>query len=199
MDNPLFQDKDFAQLRYNVFSTPNPRELRGLAKKLPSVKRLDAREDGDKLLKYVMLMYDKNSPAVQFWQDAGLRKKECAILAGYDLKTDKAVLDGLFDFVDRDLQEIAIEFLKDQYNLWWAMIVSNEQTFYEYQKTIMTDVVSYNTDKDKLSAIIIKTKLMEDSDKIVERLQGYYTKVFGDGEEKRIATKSYTPESIARK
>lgn len=196
MNNYIFSEKDFADLKYNMFSETEPR---GLRKKLPSVKALDGREDADKLLKYVMLMYDKNSPAVRFWQDVAQRKRECAVLAGYDLKSDYKTLESVFDFTDFNLQEITIEFLKDQNNLVWAMIVSNEQTFYEYQKTIMSEVLAFDSDKEKMSAVIIKTKLMQDSDEIVERLTGYYAKVFGDGEEKRIATQSYTPESIARK
>ena len=79
------------------------------------------------------------------------------------------------------------------------MIVSNEQTFYEYQQRLL-EPVDAEKDKDLLQALQIKSKLMEDCNNINERLDGYYRKLFGEDENVSrsvVKRKRLTPEQIA--
>ena len=185
------------------------------------------RPDINNIIRFIVAMYDKRSPFIKMFQDVDKRKLECAAFAGYNIEADKALLDCMFSFSnplprlvpveefegqedDDDLEEeedqinvtffseMVIEFLKDQNSRVWSMIVSNEQSFYEYQKALMSEVTQFTTQKDKLGAISIKSKLMEDSDIISERLEKYYQQLFGTGELAEQANINYTPEGMAR-
>lgn len=189
--------KDFNNLKYNVFASNKLSDCRG-------IERLGVNEivrpDKLKLIRYAMVLYDAKSILVKNIQDVNQRKREAAVLAGYDLEKDSSVLEELFDMTDTDLQLIVINFLKDQNSFYWSMIVSNEQTFYEYQKALISEVKLMDKDKDRLQALAIKSKLMEDCDAITTRIIGYYTKVFRDDEIIEIVqnTRRYTPESMAK-
>jgi hypothetical protein len=186
--------KDFSGLKYNVFAT-SPEKVVGL-----SVLGVDkiVRPDKTKLIRYVMAMYDQRSPLIKSITDINQRKREAAIVSGYDLSDAK--LKAIFDFTDEDLVNLVLEFLKDQNSFYWSMIVSNEQAFLEYQKALLSEV-SLEKDKDKLQSLQIKGKLMEECHKIAERVEGYYAKIFGDKEvsDKAKEKNRFTPEMMANR
>ena len=156
----------------------------------------------DKMLRYVILMYDVSSPLRQHYPELGKRKEFAASIAGYDLMKDNVV--SLFDFkVDDEpnevLLDIIIKYLKYQNNWVWSMIVSNEQAFYEYNRRVMMPVEG-NKDKDILQAINIKTQIMSSQDEIYQRLQKYYRDLSGGDtnlEEAITIKKRLRPEEIA--
>jgi hypothetical protein len=194
----IYTPKDFQGLRYKVFETDDVTSIPGFQRF--DLSEICLREDCLKLIRYAFVLYDKNSPLVKQHSNLIVRKMEAALAAGYDLEQNKELLNRLYDFQDIHLQHLVIEFLKDQNDLYWCLIVSNEQTFFEYQKALLGEVSLFTFDREKLAALQIKAKIMEDSDKIAERLEAYYTKVFGDGEvqQKAKATR-FNPESQAKK
>jgi hypothetical protein len=207
MQKTIFKNpsEDFKDLKYQVFAVEanlldRIPELRPYAELLAESESL-GRPDIDKLIRYTMVLYDKRSPAIKQFSNLQLRKNEAAIAAGYDLQSDAKILEKLFDFTDKELQILAIEFLKDQNDMYWCMITSNEQTFYEYQKALLSEVTLFTTEKDKLSALQIKAKLMDDCDTIAERVESYYGRVFGDGDANKKAKeqRSFTPEGMANR
>lgn len=195
MGKPIFNTKDFTDLKYKVFEK-EPSKIKEL-----SVLGFDKinRPDKDNLIRYVMAMYDQRSPVIRVFTDLAMRKKESAIVSGYDLDKDQAILTGLFDMTDTDLQELTMAFLKEENIFEWSMIVSNEQVFYELQKALITEVVAES--KDKLQSLQLKGKIMDECDTIAERVARYYQKVFGDEElaNKAKQTKKFTPESQAKR
>lgn len=214
MEYSLFDSSQFSSLKYNVFAVPKDKMI---LKEMPALRNLksftdaaEERDDIDKIIRFIVAMYDSKSPFVKMFQAIDQRKKECATFAGFDLKKDEEILNHMFYFTnprgeeDEDLEDysffsdMVIEFLRDQNHRIWAMIVSNEQTFYEYQKALLSEITAFTTDKDKLNAISIKTKLMEDSDAISVRLEKYYQVLYGD-EIINSTTINYTPEGMARK
>ena len=74
------------------------------------------------------------------------------------------------------------EFLRKQNNRIWSMIVSNEQTFFEYQTKLLSPVEG-ERDKDILQALQIKSKIMDDLNTINDRLDSYYMKLYGEDQE----------------
>ena len=156
----------------------------------------------DKMIRYVILMYDYNSPLRHHYPELGKRKQFAASIAGYDLM--KEDVTTLFDFKINDepyeeLLDIIISYLKYQNNWVWSMIVSNEQAFYEYNRRVMMPVEG-NRDKDILQAINIKTQIMSSQDDIYQRLQKYYRDLSGGDEslEQAITVrKRLRPEQIA--
>jgi hypothetical protein len=209
-----FDADDFRGLRYNIYSVTkdilSSREGKGLSK-IESFLSC-TRPDKDKLIRYIVFLYSKESPFVSAYKELGQRMRECAREAGYDLVEDKSIVDKLFQFKvetigeeeeenpqDVEFVNMVIDFLKNQNDLTWSMIVSNEQTFYEYQEALVQSVNLFKNDRDKLSAIQVKTKLMEDSDAIAERLDKYYKKIFSDETVIKRVKQSYTPENIAKR
>ena len=214
MEYSLFEDSKFNALKYNVFAV---KPTKNILDELPALRNLKSfvdagkeRKDINKVIRYIVAMYDSKSPFVKMFQAVDQRRKECASFAGFDLVKDKELLDRMFSFtnplVNEDeeqedftwFSDMVLDFLRDQNQRVWAMIVSNEQTFYEYQKALLSEITVFTTEKDKLNAISIKTKLMEDSDAISARLEKYYQVLYGD-EIVNSTTINYTPEALARK
>jgi hypothetical protein len=198
MQKSIFSTKDFDGLRYPVFTTPIDKivGLRGLG-----VERI-VRPDKDRLIKYAMSLYDRRSPLIKSFTDISVRKKEAAIAAGYNLDKDSEIIEALYDLSDEDLQMLVIAFLKDQNIRYWTLIVSNEQAFYELNKALLSEVqLGDKGEKDMLQALQIKGKIMDECDKIAERLESYYSKVFGDDDlsNKARQMKKFTPESMAKR
>lgn len=197
----LDPNKDFTSLKYPVFSVE-----KNLLDKLPELAPYAAIllmfdkpcEDVDNLIRYMAVLYDKKSPLIKLFPDLELRKREAALLAGYNLE-DTSKIESLFSFTDPVLQAFTLYFLEEQNNMWFCNLISNEQTFYEYQKALMSEA-KLATDKDKMATLMLKSKLQDECDKIAERVDNYYTKVYGEGEEKAKAkTKDFSPEQMARR
>lgn len=173
-----------------------------LPKSVPDMKVIDSwwacnRNDKDQLIRYIIYMYDKSSPLVRRYNNLDRRKQEAAQLAGYS--QDDPSLKAYKDFQDQEFSDMVVDFLIYQNNYTWTMLVSNEQTFYEFQKTLLQESSMIRNDKDKINAIASKSKLMEESDKIVERINSYYKQVFVEDKlietAKRVAS---SPEEMAK-
>lgn len=166
----------------------------------------------DRMARYVILMYDISSPMRSMYPDLSKRKDFSASVAGYDLDKEKvivdqlksltvdAVIDGEKTVAPHDVLLDAISaYLKYQNSRLWSMIITNEQSFYEYQRRIMAEIGG-EVDKDALSAVTLKTKLLEAMDDIHRRLEKYYNELTGsDKNLEEVITKRrrISPESIA--
>jgi len=170
----------------------------------PKLKTITGDAD-DRMIRYVLLMYDMNSPLREYYPELEKRKQFAASTAGYDL--DKDDVTGLFDFkikveeeevVYEELLNLIVKYLKYQNNYVWSMIVGNEQAFYEFNKRVMIPVDG-TRDKDILQAVDIKNKLMDAQDNIVQRLQRYLRELTGEDdklEESITKRKRLRPENI---
>ena len=142
------------------------------------------------------------SPLKDYFPNISVRKTQAADLAGFNLETEENYLDNLYNLTGQYAEHFVhciSEYLISQNNRLWSMIVSNEQTFYEYQQRLL-EPVDAEKDKDLLQALQIKSKLMEDCNNINERLDGYYRKLFGEDENVSrsvVKRKRLTPEQIA--
>ncbi|MAN63468.1 MAG: hypothetical protein CMI60_16155 [Parvibaculum sp.] len=191
----IFNKEDFDKMIFNPFS------VKGLIKKkYPKIKMFKTFEkSSDSLIKYVLYMYDQNTPLKEQFPELKTRKEAAAVLSGFDLIKDDQKLNDMFFFLSDQLVNMVDEFLRKQNNRIWSMIVSNEQTFFEYQTKLLSPVEG-DRDKDILQALQIKSKIMDDLNTINERLDSYYMKLYGEDQEllKVIkADKRLTPEFIA--
>ena len=178
--------KEFANLRYKIHDLP---EKASIMNEFPELRHFDEfKEDlsplsHDKVLKYIFYCYDINSDIVADIQDLSQRKETALQLAGFT-KDKKGEWPGevkaMITFQNRKVTEIIIAFLvKILNNRLWTMIVTSEQAFDEYQKLILQPVTGKD-DKDTLAAANTKSKLMEESDLLHDRIEKYYKKLFGD-------------------
>lgn len=179
----------------------DPTVKKQMTSEYPKLKEIVGSVD-DKMIRYVILMYDVKSPIRKHYPELGKRKEFAASIAGYDLVKDDVV--ALFDFKINEepyeeLLDMIIKYLKYQNNWVWTMIVSNEQAFFEYNRRVMMPVDG-NRDKDILQAINIKTQVMTSQDEIYQRLQRYYRELSGGDsnlEDAIIIRKRLRPEEVA--
>jgi len=198
MTNLIFKAEDFAGLPFPIHKAdPN----KSLFKQIPELRQIReftdcANPDVDKIVKYIILMYAKNSPLVKKFTDLGIRKSTAADMAGFE--ADAAILPTLYEFIDIEISNMVIGFLRFQNDLVFAMLASNEQTFYEYQQTLMSQMLMIRNDKDKITALAVKSKLMDDSDIIAARIDKYYKQLYIDDKAiDYVKKRSSSPESIA--
>lgn len=191
----IFNTEDFRKMIFNPFKVKG-----SLKKKYPKMKMFSSFQSADdQMIAYVLYMYDQNTPMKEQFPDLKIRKEQAALLSGYDLVKDNELLHNIFFFQSSELVDMVDEFLRKQNNRIWSMIVSNEQTFFEYQTKLLSPVEG-DRDKDILQALQIKSKIMDDLNTINDRLDSYYMKLYGEDQEllKTIkADKRLTPEFIA--
>ena len=78
------------------------------------------------------------------------------------------------------------------------MLVSNEEVLWQYQQELLSPITDFRQDKEKLQALDIKSKLMNECDSMIKRIEGYEDKIYGDDDKLRNAIKNITsPENIA--
>lgn len=156
-------------------------------------------DNADKVLKYILMMYDPHSPLVKDIRDLEMRKQTAAQLVGFDIMLDDEFLDELFNYKNAEIVNKIDAFLKEYIEVrLWSMIVSNEETFYEYAGRMRQPIkIGLKGDKDELGAVAIKSKLSADMDEINDRLDKYYDKLYADPELKEVKMKpKITPESM---
>lgn len=198
----MISDNDYLRMEFN------PTVKKNLTVVYPKLKQIVGSVD-DKMLRYVLLMYDQQSPLREYYPELGKRKNFAASIAGYDLEKDDVT--ELFDFKIKNeedeyvpceaMLELIMKYLKYQNNWIWSMIISNEQAFYEFNQRVMMPVDG-SRDKDILQAVNIKTQIMQSQDDIAQRLKKYFRELSGGDEQLEdaiIKRKRLSPESQAKR
>lgn len=157
--------------------------------------------DIKQLAKYVVLVYDPDSPFRIKYPNLDKRKLEVAVWVGYDLKEDADRLEDIMSLRSAIVAEMVYEFLLTlpKNNKLWMLIISNEETFYEFQRALQSGVEFTKDDRDKLQTISIKDKLLDSSETILARLDALYKKMFEEPEiVDKAQKKRITPENMAQ-
>jgi len=195
----IYADRDFANCNFNPL-------VKSLFKTYPKLKVLISRREQrtetewEALLRYIIALYDPDSPLVKDNNDLTVRKQAAASVAGFDLLKDNEYLLPIYTCNDEDFAEVAIEYLKQYGNSrLWIMIQANLQTFWEYSLRLMTPISRAEKDKDMVSAVSMKSKMSEDLEIINDRIERCLKKFYmGDSELENVAKiKRVTPENIA--
>lgn len=196
----LFSDSDFTSLTFPIHNVS-----KDVLNKVPRLELIASFKEykgkhKDRLIKYICYLYDPHSPLKEFFPDMVRRKEQAAILAGFDLEDNKTkdIVEGMMSLKNKGVLRMIDEYLRFVNSRTWSMIVSNEETFYEYQRKLLRSVEA-ERDKDLLQALQIKGKIMEDLDNINERLEKYYLKLYAGDEDlvKTITTRqSISPENL---
>lgn len=206
----MLRDTDFLKMEFNPMAkkavcVEHPK-LREIVKLQLDKEAEKVKSKLDKTVRYILFMYDVNSPMRAYYPDLEQRKTVAADMAGFDWGVDS--MEEIFEFKlkvedaivpNDDLLNMIMEFLKYQNNWVWTMIVSNSEAFYEYNRRVMMPVEG-TRDKDILQAINIKTQIMSSQDDIYQRLQRYYRDLSGGDtvlEDAVKVRKRLRPEEIA--
>jgi hypothetical protein len=182
----LFAESDFNSLMIPVFKKDFLKE----ASCIRVFGKIANSEEA--VIRYIALLYDQKSPIRIKISDILERKQECAELAG--LKDGE---DTIFNLKDKKVIGYINAYIRNQSSKIWAILAANEEVLWQYQQELLNPITEWKTDKDKLQALEIKSKLMAECDAIIKRIESYETKLFGDNLDKKDDVINFTPESIA--
>lgn len=144
------------------------------------------------LIKYIVLMYDQKSPYRTKIVELRERKLEAKARAALTFDPDE-----LISREGSDMPTMISSFLRFQNSKVWAALISNEEVLWQYQQELLAPITTYKDDKMKLQALEIKSKLMQECDAILKRLESYEEKIFGGNIEYKKEILGTSPESIA--
>lgn len=178
-------------------------------KKWPEFYEFEGTPGGElnrnKLIRYINILYSPGSRLIKKHKNNLLaRKEDAAHFAGFDLKKkderEKVEMD-LFQVKNEKVLKMIMRFIILQKNPLWSSIVTTESAFYEYQEIIL-DPLSKEDEKKRTDAAKNKSVLMDECDKMLVRLKGYYQEFFGDDIDLQQAYKDTelmltSPEEIA--
>jgi hypothetical protein len=187
-----FTEKDFSKCVFNPMVAGN------LFKVYPQLKTLTDEEGKEKerLLRYVIAMYDSGTPLAKSYPDLMKRKIAACSVAG--VEGEKA-MDDLFAHRNESVLKLICDYMRiyGQSRLW-AMIVALEEQMWEFIQRLIKPVGS-DKDKEALQGVELKSKISSELDTINQRLENYYAKLYGNDEDLISASKAkrLTPETIA--
>jgi hypothetical protein len=194
----MYQKENFSKCLFN----PNVEDILGKYSQLAIIKQVYP-SITNQLMKYIIVVYDYNSPIVYNNRDLKTRKQQGAEFAGYDLLKDD--LNKIFNLEEDGVLKAVDCFLKSFiHSRTWYMICSNESIFWEYGQRMLKPVGNQEeggkpmSEKDLIAAMTAKTKLSEDMASIDERLDTAYKKLYGDENQSRFLNRATTPEQIAK-
>lgn len=185
----------------------NPLE-KNLLKAYPRLQELIPKEyteedklasEGEKLLRYIIALYDPKSPIVRDNPDLAQRKIEAAQLAGYDLKKDDEKLEILYACDSDYMVAIIVNYLRNIVkSRVWASIQADEQVFWEFIGRLYKPI-SEESDKDDINAGEKKIKLSQGKETISVQIDSNWSKFLGDDEElkKKVKKQDFSPEAMA--
>lgn len=139
----LFTDKDFDTLTYNVMKFKNDVNLMS---KFPTIGAIQSFKDytGDrnKLIKYIVLCYDKGSIILnKFMQDDAKRKTLSAQYAGFETDKDglfSTEVDEIMKCMNHETNLMIIDFLRTFNDPNWALLMTGMESYYQKLQQIIT-------------------------------------------------------------
>jgi hypothetical protein len=197
----MYEEKDFTALQFN------PLTKKSMLKAYPRLSEITQAEADstpffDKVLRYISALYDPKSPLIQE-RDLNYRKTVAAQLSGFDLDSDEDFLQELYtsrvEWATVLTMRFLIRFIKQRK---WAFMVSIETAYWENIQRIMKPVERGEgvRDWDELKSLEIKSKLKDEAEKDLKRLDILYAEFFNEDRDLEEAAKNtrMTPESVAK-
>ena len=158
--------------------------------------RLMVINDNVPMMKFIVAMYDPGSPLRSTYPELDLRAVAAAQVARYDLPEE---------WMDENMVNAVVEFLKIVNNRTWTMIVSIEQALWEYATRLLLPItkVGAGQDKDTIAAVNMKNATADNMISLDDKLESLLKKFYSDPELEKAAREKgkvsrYSSESIAK-
>jgi len=203
----MIADSEYDKLEFNPKAIRSEKQLNGRVStptmlefysKLQNIKSFMqfSRADRDQVIKYIVYLYDPDSPLKEHYKNLEQRKEAAIKEAGFDGKKEtRDKLNRMIDLRDEKVLPLIIDYLAYKNNLLWSNIVASEQAHSHYARLIMQKPA--DADEAKKAAALLKV-----IDELADDIPKYYRKLFG-GDDKiaELAMKrekvSFDPESVA--
>lgn len=196
----------FSSLKYKVHLATEPldKAFPDLFR-LPEFKKIKLRKEWERIVKYIVFLYDKNSDLnEEFESDLAARKDAAAIEAGYEReasgKWDKELV-AIMEMRDKEVHAVIMAFLtRVQRKAEWTDFVVTEQELEEFQNLRFAPIDTTADDKDVFDAAKKKDALMKACNDRLTYLDNLKKVIFGDNKDVMDAefSEMMTPESSER-
>jgi len=189
-------DSDFDKMRIKPITSESNKEK--IFKDLPSFLEFKGfYAHKVKVINYILLFYDPESPFVQKYID--IKKRRDAVIDYTGLsKVKEETLKEIIGYSNKEILLMVFEYVKIINNRLWELITVSETVYHEYTKELLLGVDGDDS-KDKLTALTLKTKILSALDDISSKLDGYYGKFYAGNPELEDGVKSLSisPELIS--
>lgn len=152
------------------------------------------------MLRYIIMMYDPNSPLRKNYPELDLRKQVASQESGYDLQLQ----DGERSELEREvLVESIILYLRMINNLTWTEMCTTEEAIWEYNRRILEPIKSNDKEKDEMSAVKMKGTMMSELKMMNIRYKELTFEFFGEDDDlieaSKIKVSKISSEDIAKR
>ncbi len=176
--------------------------------RLPEFKKIEFTSSWERKVKYILLMYSKDTPLAREYESNLRARKEAALsLSGFE-RTDGERWESdareLMDISDKEIFNCIMAFLKIQKHMVWTEIIVTEQELYEFQKLrfMSIDITDDATsEKDIYEAAKKKDTLKNACESRIKYLGGLYAEFYGDSKTELMSSvylEMITPEKAER-
>lgn len=155
----------------------------------------------DTAIRYVVFLYDRSSPLIKKHANFEERKKSAMMHASSFGDVSESWSKDVIENKDEKVVEIILDFLKVQDDKLWLSIITHEELFLEYTKTLFKPIEMIGSDKDLVQATTVKEKIREAQSKVRMELKALYEEFYnGDKKlEEAVKGKKFSPEYLAKK
>lgn len=194
----IYKKKDFAGCQFNPLTDQPMLEAYSTLNEIIKPEYMEEPEL-DKIIRYVIMVYDPKCALVLNERDINYRKGMAAELAGFDVENVEyltALYASQFPYVTEMIFHYLRRFGKSKE---WAATCAYEFAIWESIRMIMEPVTGKSS-KEELEAVQKKAALKDELDKDIKRLDSYFKQFFGDDNDLiDRARKRMTPEMLAEK
>lgn len=180
-----FEASDFKSLQYNVFELQDSEKVlekwTELARYPEFTTALLRGISRDKVIRYVILCYDKKTPLLSE-KNLMRRKKLAASFAGFEKNKSDVFEDSVMDMINNENKAIVrmiIRYVRIQSDMRFTLLVSGMETYYE---NIIRITNSGKDDGDVLDSTE-KSKLFNESKKMSDDLEKLADEIFNNDTE----------------
>lgn len=155
----------------------------------------------DTAIRYVVFLYDRTSPLIKKHANFEERKKNAMMHASSFGEVSEQWMKDVLENRDEKVVEIILDFLKAQDDKLWLSIMTHEELFLEYTKTLFKPIEMIGSDKDLVQATTVKEKIREAQSKVRMELKALYEEFYnGDKKlEESVKGKKFSPEYLAKR
>jgi len=182
----IIDDKEFESLEFNILASRSVDKIKEKHPKLfqwPEMSRkLGSKVSKVKVLKYIMVCYDKNSPVVKMENNILKRKRVAAEVAGFefDSKTMKFIKPyrDIMEGKDSLVNQMIIKFVIHQHDLLYSQYVSLCESYYQLYYFAITNSMEFGDDVDVVKVIDSKTKVNKQLKELANEIDAMYEEIF---------------------
>jgi hypothetical protein len=191
-----YKKKDFAGCMFNPLTEEPMLDAHPRLKEVitPEMSKDDQL---DKLIRYVIMIYDPKSILIFNERDINYRKGVAAQLAGFDLD-NREYLTGVYHCNLKYVVDLIIKYLtRFVKSKEWAAICAFESAYWE-SITKVIEPISGKNSRDILTSVQIKAAIKDEIEKDIARLEKLYHKFLGEDDNLiQKATRRVSPELIS--